>query len=162
MSVVFRWDGLFRWLRAKLLRSEVVVTGHCRMCGECCRDIMILDGGTWVSSERAFRKLVDRKPEYARFFVTCTDDRGPLCFTCRYLSDEGICLDHDNRPEICRRYPSPRIYYRGCDLRADCGYSFRALTFRRAWWQFRGKTSPPFGEVLKGKLDLQHKDDTGS
>ncbi len=162
MSVVFSWKGVFRWLRAKLLRSEVVVEGHCRMCGECCRDIMILDGGSWIGSEAAFRKLVEEKPEYARFYPTGKDDAGPLCFCCIHLGDDGLCRDHENRPAICRRYPTPRIYYRGCDLRLDCGYSFKALTFRRAWWQLRGKVSPPFAEVLKGKIDQKRKDESGT
>lgn len=162
MALVFSWKGLFRRIRAMLLRSEVSVTGQCRMCGDCCKDIMILDGGFWVSTEKGFQKLLEEKPEYDRFRITGKDQSGPLCFTCAHLSEAGLCMDHENRPAICRKYPAQRIYYRGCDLRIDCGYRFEALTFRQAWWRLRGKTSPPFETVLKRQLNETQKDHTGS
>lgn len=162
MSVVFRWTGLFRWLRARILRSEVAVTGQCRMCGDCCKDIMILDETFWISSEEAFRRLVKEKPEYTRFFITGKGESGPLYFSCIHQDENGLCTDHENRPAICRRYPTRRIYYRGCDLRQDCGYSFEARTFRQAWWRIRGKTSPPFDTVFKDELERKDKDDSGS
>jgi hypothetical protein len=50
---------------------------------------------------------------------------------------------------VCRTYPSKSLYYQGGWLRQDCGYSFKATTFRDVLMRGRRGRVPKFDEVLR-------------
>ena len=143
------FTGLMRRLRALILRSEVKVLGQCNICGECCHDILLHDRGRWLKSERAFRKLCERKPGHERFEITGRDDWGHLVFRCTLQGADNFCTCYEDRLPVCRTYPSKSLYYQGGWLRQDCGFSFKATTFRDIIMRSRRGRVPKFDEVLR-------------
>lgn len=147
-----RWSwviGKLRRMRSTILRNEVEVIGVCTCCGVCCTGIHIRDKGRWISSERQFRKLCKREPEHERFAITGTDDSGLLVFSCTLQGEDNMCTTYASRPALCRKYPTKSLYYQGGTIRPDCGYSFKALTFRDWWMRRRRGRMPRFSDVLK-------------
>ncbi|BDQ33936.1 YkgJ family cysteine cluster protein [Pseudodesulfovibrio portus] len=132
MTSLQLFTGLFRRFRAKVLGSPVRVVGQCRMCGSCCADILILYKGKWLRRKRDCEAMVRELPGYSRFECVGRNPDGFLTFTCRSLGEDKFCTSYEERPSLCRNYPSKSLYYQGGWLRPDCGYSFRAETFRQA------------------------------
>ena len=145
--------GWFRRIRALLLRREVEVIGQCALCGECCHDILIRDRGHWLKSRRRFEKLCKREPEHERFVITGRDDWGHLVFACTLRGEDGLCTSYDSRLALCRNYPNKSLYYQGGWLRPDCGYSFKATTFRDIWMRRRRGRIPSFSEVMRRETE---------
>ena len=153
MTSLRRLRGWFRRFRSFVLRSEVEIVGQCALCGGCCRDILIRDGRRWLTSRRRFEKLCRKEPEYARFTVTGEDDKGRLSFTCTLQGEDNFCTCYDSRLPLCRNYPSKSLYYQGGWLRTDCGFSFKAKTFRDAWTHRRRAAMPKFSTVLRQETE---------
>lgn len=145
--------GLLRRLRACILRSEVRVVGQCNVCGFCCRGILLRDRGRWLKSEGAFRKLCEREPDHACFEITGRDEEGHLVFRCTMQGDDNFCTCYEDRLPLCKNYPSKSLYYQGRDLRSDCGFSFKATTFRDIFMRRRRRAVPEFDEVLRQELN---------
>ncbi len=158
MSLYYYSRGFFRWVRAKVLRSEVRIGGHCLLCGRCCHDLRIMDNGKWITSRKQHEQLVQNSPEYGRFNIIGRDGCGFLTYSCSCVSDEGVCTDYENRPLICSDYPSPTLYYRGVDPPAHCGYYYEALTFRAALRQLLGREQS-FGKVLRQERKRMTKEE---
>jgi len=151
MSMLLR--GWFRRLRALILRREVEIVGQCALCGGCCRDIFIQNGRTWLKSRRAFARLCECEPEYARFVVTGRSESGYLVFACTLRGEDGLCTSYESRLPLCRNYPSRSIYYQGGRLNSDCGYAFKATTFRDLLMRRRRARIPKFSEVLRRETE---------
>ena len=149
--------GLFRRLRSLVLRREVEVVGRCRCCGGCCRSIHLQDRGRWLRRTGQFEKLVADAPEHARFRPVGRGDQGLLLFDCSLLRSDNLCARHDTRPALCRNYPSKSLYYRGGSLPGDCGYSFRAATFRDVLFGRKPLKPADFSVVLRREIQ-QDKD----
>jgi Fe-S-cluster containining protein len=147
------FTGLLRRVRAWVLRSEVRVVGQCQLCGVCCQDILLRDRGRWLKSEGAFRKLCDREPGHERFEITGRDDWGHLVFRCTLQGEDNLCSAYEDRLPLCRNYPSKSLYYQGGWLRQDCGFSFKATTFRDMIMRYRRRNIPEFTEVLRQELN---------
>jgi Fe-S-cluster containining protein len=141
--------GIMRRLRALILRSEVRVVGQCNVCGACCRDILLRHRGRWLRTERAFRRLCRSEPGHERFEITGRDETGCLVFRCTLQGPDNFCTCYENRLPLCKGYPSRSLYYQGGWLRPDCGYSFKALTFRDIVMRRRRRAVPEFSEVLR-------------
>lgn len=148
MTSVRRFTGWFRRFRSFVLRREVEIVGQCALCGSCCHDILILDGRRWMKKRKHFEKLCKDEPGYSRFAVTGRDDLGHLTFSCTLQGEDGFCTSYDSRLALCRSYPSKSLYYQGGWLRPDCGYSFKAVTFRDVWMRRRRSRIPKFSEIL--------------
>ena len=123
----FTPKGLMKWLRLKLTGREMVVGGSCLMCGRCCRRLNLSYGDRWIRSEKDFNSLVEDFPEYKRFHIVDETPAGLLVFECDMLTQEGLCGDHDGRPDICREYPEPDLPFTGGELLDHCGYSFKEV-----------------------------------
>lgn len=132
----------FQMIRRKialaLLRRELILEGECRMCGRCCTELVLRQGGRGLRTEKEFRTLVAEKPVYSRFRPHDRDADGLLVFSCILQGDDGRCTDYENRPGVCRRYPGKNIYWRGDDIPARCGFRF--------------VTRRPFGPTLYREL----------
>jgi Fe-S-cluster containining protein len=122
MVTIFHFfRGIYRCLRHRVLKRQVVVRGSCTLCGRCCKDIIIREGGAYLTSRKAFEKAKERHPGLSRFYIS--GRRGSLItLTCTLQSPEGLCTDHENRLELCRDYPHAGIYYSGLNLEKHCGY----------------------------------------
>ena len=158
MSSLRLFTGLFRRFRSRVLNSPVQRVGQCRLCGRCCRDILLKYEGKWLRRDKDYRAMLEALPAYARFEHTGYDDQGFMTFTCKSLGRDNLCAAYGKRPSLCRSYPSDSLYYQGGSLRADCGYSFRAETFRDAITRRLARKND-FPQVLNKEL---HKVDTKS
>jgi uncharacterized protein len=143
MKLPFTISGFFRFLKLKLMRREILISGGCRRCGACCRKVSLDIGGSWVKSESQYRKLVSDNPDYERFTITGRDPQGHLEFTCSWLQEEGSCRDYENRLKICDGFPDKRIFFMNGSLPGDCGYSIREGT--------------PFEKVLEREVKNSRK-----
>ena len=93
------------------------------MTGNCCRNLLLVNAGDPVTSEKDFKKLLLRMPEYEMFSPNGdVTEEGYLRYTCSNLTADNKCGIHATRPEICRRYPDPRMLKFGCGLLPGCGY----------------------------------------
>lgn len=119
--------GLIRYLRMQFMGKELLITGSCRCCGNCCRKINLEGIRGWLRSEKDFFEVVDDYPEYGRFQITGKDDQGFLQFSCTWLTDEGLCGDHDNRLSLCTNFPDKSLHFCGGMLPPGCGYSINEV-----------------------------------
>ncbi|WP_319541690.1 YkgJ family cysteine cluster protein [uncultured Pseudodesulfovibrio sp.] len=149
--------GLFRRFRAFVLKRDVEVVGQCRMCGRCCREIMLRDAGRCLKTEKQFLDLCQSDPLHECFTITRRDEFGVLIFNCVKLDGDNICTDYESRPALCSNYPTKSLYYNGGWLRDDCGYSFKAVTFRDVFMRRRSMGKSRFAETLQEQIE-QEKD----
>ncbi len=125
-----------------LRRPKVRFEGACARCGTCCKNVVLVDGGKPVQTVEHFEKLVRRKPEYRRFVPRHEYMReGFLYVSCEMLADDNTCIDYENRPRICRDYPSAAMLRHGGKLLPGC--AFKVVPKR------------PFSEVLAREMDKQ-------
>jgi Fe-S-cluster containining protein len=117
-----RLTGLVRYLNYKWFGRDIILTGQCRRCGACCRNLVLDIHGEWVRSEEDFFALKEENPDYARFRITGRGKDGLLRFTCDRLTEDGCCRDHENRLPICRNYPERDMFFMNGDLLPGCGY----------------------------------------
>jgi hypothetical protein len=129
--------GFFSFLILKIKGQEPIRTGQCNQCGQCCRAFRVKSEGRWIQTKKDFESLIKKKPEYSRLIPLDTSD-GYLEFTCSWLTNEGICKDHENRLSICKEYPATSRFYTGNQLPDHCGYSIEAAV--------------PFEKILKKKM----------
>ncbi|MEN8190223.1 MAG: YkgJ family cysteine cluster protein [Thermodesulfobacteriota bacterium] len=114
--------GLVRFLRLKLTGRELMVSGSCSGCGKCCRKINLEASTGWIRSQEQFQAMVRDHPEFARFEVIGKDEYGCLQFSCSWLTEEGLCRDHENRLWVCRDFPDKNLVFCGGGLPSGCGY----------------------------------------
>lgn len=127
-------SGFLKWLLHTLTGREVAVGGRCLMCGRCCKHLNLSYGDHWVRKEKDFLAMLKDYPEYDRFELIGETDSGLLIFQCNVLGEDGRCGDHENRPDICREYPDPDLYYTGGELLEHCGYCFKVVpSFKRVF-----------------------------
>lgn len=132
-------SGWLRHIRLRLQKRELIIRGHCRQCGNCCRRIQIQQGRRWLRSKRAFKKLAREHPEYARFDIIGRDTHGLLLFNCAWLQDDNTCANHAQRLDICRNFPAKAIFFCGGQLPHACGYKVEEVI--------------PFAKILRDKME---------
>ena len=101
------------------------IEGECKKCGKCCRYLYSFD--TYTEKEFKFMQFIF--PSYRRFYIKGKDKDDNFIFACKYVSDEGLCTDYQNRPKMCRLYPRKKIRY-PADLHEGCGYSVIKKEFK--------------------------------
>lgn len=147
--------GLFRQFRSFVLGREVEIVGQCRLCGNCCHDILLRDGG-WVKNKRQFKRLCERESKYFRFEILGKDDRGCLTFRCTLQQENGLCSCYDDRLPLCKSYPSKSLYYQGGWIGPKCGFRFKTVTFRDVLLRRKKVRQPSFSKVLE--QEMKHSD----
>ncbi|OQY20668.1 MAG: hypothetical protein B6I36_00010 [Desulfobacteraceae bacterium 4572_35.1] len=110
--------GWWRQLRLRLTGKELILTGHCRQCGACCRRLQLEESKRWLRSKRTFERLVKNEPQFSRFKIIGRDQQGLLVFNCTMLASDNRCLDYANRPQLCRDFPNKGIFLCGGSLPA--------------------------------------------
>jgi len=119
--------GLIRHLRMVLMGKELLITGSCHCCGNCCKKINLEGLGGWLRSENDFYAVLHEYPEYERFQIIGKDEQGFIQFSCTWLTDEGICRDHTNRLSLCMNFPDKSLHFCGGKLPSGCGYSINEV-----------------------------------
>ncbi len=114
--------GLIRYLRLQTMGKELLVTGNCRHCGDCCRKINLEGKRGWLRHKDEFLEVTADYPEYERFQLIGKDDQGFLQFSCTWLTEAGHCRDHQNRLDLCRNFPDKTLHFCGGVLPPKCGY----------------------------------------
>ena len=71
---------------------------------------------------------------------------GILRFHCRNLGPDNRCQIYATRPEICRDYPSAKMFARGGNLLPGCGYQI--------------VSGPPVAETFDRVLDREMDTDS--
>lgn len=123
------------------------------MCGKCCRKIIIMDDdGKWLKREKDFRRLCRDHSDYQRFVIHGESEEGLLMFDCTLQNVDNSCSQHDSRMNLCRRFPTEVVYYRGGDLLPECGYRFVEWRFRDAFRRLMGIAPLDFDTVLENEL----------
>ena len=115
--------GLIRYLRILVMGKELLITGSCHCCGNCCKKINLEGVRGWLRSEKEFFEVLQDYPEYGRFKITGKDDQGFIQFSCTWLTDQGLCRDHTKRLPLCMNFPDKSLHFCGGKLPAACGYS---------------------------------------
>ncbi len=147
------FTGLFRRFRSFVLGRQVEIVGQCRMCGNCCHDILLKDfPGGWLKKDRDFRTLCAREPEHERFEVTGKDDFGHLVFQCTLRGSDGLCTCYADRLPLCKNYPSKSIYYQGGWLGPECGFRFKSVTFRDVFLRRKPVRRRNFSQLLEQEI----------
>lgn len=121
-------QGWIRYIRLKITWKTLKVTVECAMCGRCCRRISLESNGRWIRSEKEFRSVVDKYPEYRRLTPVERDPQGFLLFTCSWFLPEGICRNHASRLSVCREFPHYSLYFLDGDMPKECGYGFKVVS----------------------------------
>ncbi len=127
LFATYSFMGLIRYLRMQFMGKELLITGSCRSCGNCCRKINLEGDGGWLRSEKDFLDVVTDYPEYKRFIITGKDQQGFIQFSCTWLTDAGLCRDHENRLSLCKNFPDKSLHFCGGTLPACCGYSINEV-----------------------------------
>jgi Fe-S-cluster containining protein len=106
----------------QFMGKELLVTGSCHGCGNCCRKINLEGERGWLRSEKDFIAVLSDYPEYTRFSITGKDDQGFLQFSCTWVTDAGLCRDHENRLSLCTTFPDKSLHFCGGTLPFGCGF----------------------------------------
>jgi len=118
--------GYVRFFINKLFSSKYIVTGKCRQCGNCCRNILFYVGKNVVTEEEQFERMKEFDKKYNNFYISGKGEKGELLFACKSLTQEGKCSVYRFRSLHCRFYPviSQKFVYNGGQTLDGCGYKF--------------------------------------
>jgi len=117
-----------KFLFQKLTSSKYVVSGKCKQCGTCCRNITFFVGGKIVKDEAEFERMKSFDKKYTNFEINGKGQQGELLFKCKALREDGKCGVYKFRSINCRLYPkiSQKFVYNGGVPLDGCGYKFVA------------------------------------
>lgn len=141
--------GFFRYVRARILKRDVEVVGMCRLCGNCCRGVLLKDRERWIKTEKQFEQLCEDSPGHTRFKIIDKNEEGYLGFACTMLGEDNLCSCHEERLDLCRDYPSKALYYQGGWTGDDCGFSFKPVTFRDILFRRKPLRANAFENALR-------------
>ncbi len=104
--------------------SKYKLSGKCKKCGACCRNITFIIGKEYVKTPEQFEKMKKFDKKYNHFFITGENERGALLFTCKSLGEDNLCKDYRWRSIYCRAYPvfDTRILSGRFEMLDGCGY----------------------------------------
>ena len=115
----------------KLFPHAYRIKGKCKMCGQCCEEILLKMTPRQMNS-KFFRDLVVRWLSwlYGFIFIRYDTERYYLVFTCRHRGGQGKCQNYVWRPNICRNYPlvdyfDKPVFLEGCGFSSSAGSSDR-------------------------------------
>lgn len=106
-------------------RQSYEITGNCNKCGKCCETIY----AAYMYSEDEFKLMQKIFPSYKRFYIKYKDTNGNLVFGCKYLTEENLCGDYENRPSVCKKYPQKRLA-KYAEMPDGCGYKVNKKHFK--------------------------------
>jgi len=128
----------------------------CKMCGSCCfiatfkkglsyeeilelisdpeTDPIQVDGAKdFLSVFEPYYSHEEMKkiaPEFYEQVMTQLKNPNTTFFRCKYVSKEGACLIHEDRPFLCRIYPVPHertMFFPGCGFEEQCKINWKKI-----------------------------------
>jgi Fe-S-cluster containining protein len=99
--------------------SNLKIEGKCSQCGDCCRKLSLIIDDTPVKTEEDFKKAqeADKFCENLEIVGKNADDE--LYFKCKLLVG-NLCSKYEERPLMCKEYPSPDMAKFGGSLYQNC------------------------------------------
>ncbi len=115
-------DNILTNLPKRMLGTRYKITGKCKKCGQCCREIYLKASRTQITNP-LFSKLSVKWIEWLFDFklkwVDLEDNY--FVFECKNLRPDGTCGNYFWRPNICRNYPLVDYFDEPVFL-PGCGY----------------------------------------
>jgi len=117
-------DNFITNLTRKLFKTRWALTGKCKQCGNCCREIYLTMTPAQTRS-KLFTKISIKWVSWLFGFIFLRIDyeHNSLVFTCRHLTREGKCGNYFWRPNVCRNYPLVDYFEQPKSL-PGCGFQF--------------------------------------
>ncbi|MGN0015697.1 MAG: YkgJ family cysteine cluster protein [Candidatus Gastranaerophilaceae bacterium] len=117
---------IIKFLFQKVTSSKYVVTGKCKKCGMCCKNIVFYVGKRAVCEEKEFLNMQEFDKRYKNFEINGKGEKGELLFKCKSLLENGLCGAYKFRSLNCRLYPkiNQKFVYNGGETLDGCGYKF--------------------------------------
>lgn len=104
-------------------------TGICDYanCGEpCCKSVKLKGVNAQnIKTQEAFESLKIADPRNSCWYKNSEDSKGHWIFECKNFGEGNFCIDHVNRPQTCRDYPSSILL-----LRKSCSYHFSMINHK--------------------------------
>ncbi|MCB5250649.1 MAG: YkgJ family cysteine cluster protein [Candidatus Cloacimonadales bacterium] len=101
------------------------ITGKCNLCGECCKNLIIIHNGEAIADIETFNQIKKNNEFYQNLTFKSICSSGFARFSCNYLIDNR-CSIYKNRPDECRSYPTVAMFKHGGQLLQSCGYKIGA------------------------------------
>ncbi|RAP35075.1 hypothetical protein DID80_06875 [Candidatus Marinamargulisbacteria bacterium SCGC AAA071-K20] len=100
------------------------IDGGCQNSGQCCKKLRLTFFGKSISTFKQFKKLLKKNISYKSFIPEFKKNGGIKHFSCSNLSDDNLCQEYLNRPQLCKNYPySGFLVYDY--IRQGCGYKVK-------------------------------------
>ncbi|MBT4835945.1 MAG: YkgJ family cysteine cluster protein [Methylococcales bacterium] len=118
------------------------VGGYCNQCGRCCKELIIVNRTTPIKTLKEFKKLTFFKPSY-KIFKPMNEQfsDGFLRFKCQFIGNDNLCQHYENRPKMCRSFPTSAMFKYGAELPEGCSYTLLP----------EKEFSTVLNEIMKGK-----------
>ncbi len=115
-------DNLITGSLKRLFPTRFTRTGNCKMCGQCCKEILLKMTPAQTSSA-LFTSIAVRWISWLFDFILIRIDHenGYLVFTCKHTIPSGKCGNYFWRPSVCRNYPLVD-YFEEPKFLPGCGY----------------------------------------
>lgn len=117
---------IIKFLFQKATSSKYIVTGKCKKCGTCCKNIVFYVGERAISDENEFLNMQEFDNKYNNFEINGKGENGELLFRCKSLLENGLCGAYKFRSLHCRLYPkiNQKFVYGGGEPLDGCGFRF--------------------------------------
>jgi len=123
--------SLYLKLKQAFFPKKKYISGYCRQCGECCKDLRLFYSGIPLTDINEFNELCATYPEYSIFKLKHKSSNGQLVFFCTNLGKDNKCSDYKNRPDICINYPKVNTQIRFKKQLKNCGFNLNnSLDFK--------------------------------
>lgn len=109
---------------SKLTAPKYKLTGRCKQCGRCCRNIVLFAYDKPIKDETLFEELKEQNKRLDSFYPSGKNDKGELLFTCKLILPNNKCKHYFFRPLYCKKYPMVKSLVTGKYLSPpkECGY----------------------------------------
>lgn len=115
-------DNFLTNLARKPLRTRWILSGKCKKCGRCCREIHLKIDPRLLNNRFTFSLITMWISWLFCFYLKRVDRRrNYLVFGCKKLKWNGQCGAYYWRPNVCRNYPLVDYFEKPALIRG-CGY----------------------------------------
>lgn len=120
---------MFKYIKfcfQKIFSAKYVRKGKCKVCGKCCRNILLCVEDEPIMTEAQFEKVKEWEKHYNNFYISGKSESNALLFTCKELDENNRCRAYFFRGLICRVYPNPdkKFLINGGKLLEGCGFYY--------------------------------------
>jgi len=115
-------NWLHNILKKYILKTRYKITGKCRMCGNCCKEILLCATPAQCRNI-LFSTVATKWIEWIFDFTLLKIDtkEGYFVFSCKKQLPDGTCGNYFWRPSVCRNFPLVD-YFKEPVLLPGCGF----------------------------------------